>query len=1293
MRLKSLEVFGFKSFADRTRLDFEHGITGVVGPNGCGKSNVVDALRWVMGEQSAKSLRGGEMNDVIFGGTQRRKPMGYCEVVVTFDNRERTLPVDHDDVAIGRRLYRTGEGEYFINKELCRLRDIKEMIMDTGAGTASYCFIAQGQIDRLLTSDPKERRMVFEEAAGISKYRQRKAAALRRLDRVGQNLEVLTSVKDEVDRRLRSVARQAQKARRYRRYQDELKEKQIIVELADYKELLRQRAELDEELNALREKEIAAQTRSDSEEASVSRAELADVDLERRSTAADQRRMRAQAEVEKLEAEIKHAEERAADLETRIAATNEEIETHLIQLRARDAQRERLADEKASIDGEIERGRASFESVKRASDESVQHERELAKRVQECQAKALEAVQARAGAQNELSAIESDVRNLEGRIKKLEGDLGAIEAEHARAREKADEAAGRCTEASDHLEAAQKVSNACQKKISALQKQATGIDEMLSTKRAEIESRRARLAYLKELEDKRQGVSSGSREVMKASRDDNVNFGEVLGLVAELVKARKPEVEVAIETALGGRASDLVVDSSRTASVAIDFLRVGRLGRANFLPLDRMRRTLLLPPELAKEKGVIGRACDLLEFGEKLKPAVEYLLGRVLVVRDRETALRMATAAGPGTRMVTLDGEIVDGNGPIMGGKSQSGDPGLLSRRTEIAKLESIITEAERTMRGLTRNQSQVERMRQRLLDIAGDLAAIERACDTNVSETKATLQSLRKEEQGLQARHFTMAAEYDEARRDRDVAASKLGELAGKVKALEDEEGAAREEAGKLTDEAASSRANREKCERELTELRVSMKGLEEKQGATDAALEAAIREVEERTATVDARLEETETMSARAAEARAAAEEKRRGISERAEALEKLAAESLEARTERDELRGKLESLRQANKVSRAELLDAQSALNEFRVKENKLIVQIDALEQRALSEYGVSLQERIEEEERKKAIAVATVEEVQAEGGGDATPPEGEAAEAENAPAQDAEEAEAAPAAEAQPAGGGANEGESTGDDDDEDAPAGDPRDPNEIPIEVLREQIDELRRKLNNMGTVNMFALEEMNELEERSKFLNGQHRDLTKARDSLKDVIYKINRKSRELFRETFDAVRERFRDLFRKLFGGGKADVFLEEGEDILEAGIEVIAQPPGREALKLSLLSGGQKAMTTIALLFAIFGAKPSPFCVLDEVDAPLDDANVDRFNMILREYTDTTQFIVITHNKATMGYASALYGVTMQEPGVSRKVSIRLDQIDDDMNIKPEALEDTFKKEGPFAKRNKAA
>jgi chromosome segregation protein len=1276
MRLKSLEVFGFKSFADRMRFEFEPGITGVVGPNGCGKSNVTDALRWVMGEQSAKSLRGGEMNDVIFGGSARRKPMGYCEVVVTFENKDRRLPIDHDEVSLGRRLYRTGEGEYYINKELCRLRDIREMIMDTGAGTASYCFIAQGQIDRLLTSDPKERRLVFEEAAGIAKYRQRKAAAMRKLERVDQNLQVLSSVRDEVDKRLRSVARQAQKARRCRRLQDELKEKQVVLALKDYKELLAARASLDTELAALRAREQDAQTRTAAEEATVSRAELQEGELERSASDADARRMRAQAEVEVLEAEIKHAEERAADLESRMRAAAEQIEALEVQLRERTVARERQREEKTHVDENLSGCRASLESVRTASENSVQRERELSERVEHCQARALEAVRARADAQNRLSASESDARNLASRIERLESDQTAIGREYDTARARAEEAAGRCTDASDHLVQAQASSGDCQGQIESLGRQMTGLDEMLGRKRAEIESRRARLAYLKELEDKREGISSGSREVMKAAREENVKFGKVLGLVAELVKAH-PDAETAIETALGGRASDLVVDSSTTAGVAIDFLRVGRLGRASFLPLDQMRRTLVLPPELAKEPGVIGRACDLLEFTPELTPAIEYLLGRVLIVRDRQTALRMALLAGPGTRMVTLDGEIVDGNGPITGGMSHSGNPGLLTRRTEIAKLELIINEAEAMLVELSRNQSTVELKRQWLLGIAGDLAALERAADGNLAEARAALQSLRKEEKNLQARQFILAAEYDEARRDRDAATLGLDGLRARVASLEQEETVARDEAERLRGEAAGSRSHRERSEKDLADLRVRMKGLEEKQGAIDAALADSVGEIEERGRTIAVRREEITQMLARAGESRAAAEQSRARVAEQAGMLEQLAAESLAARAKRDELRGHLEAMRKANKNSRTDLLEAQQALNEFRVKEGGIVLKIDSLEERARNEYGVSLAERVAEDEARQAAASAAA----------SGAPSAEAAVVPDAAAPDVPAAtpDAGVVAKQHTEGDEGEEGE-------EDADVPDARAVDQIPTEELRARIEELRRKLESMGTVNMFALEEQRELEERSTFLRTQHDDLTKAQNSLREVIGKINRKSRDLFQETFNDVQARFRDLFRKLFGGGKADVFLEEGVDVLEAGIEVIAQPPGREALKLSLLSGGQKAMTTIALLFAIFGAKPSPFCVLDEVDAPLDDANVDRFNLILREYTNTTQFIVITHNKATMGYASALYGVTMQEPGVSRKVSIRLEDIDDSMQIRPQTIAEVDA-EGPFAKQEKAA
>ena len=1279
MRLKSLELYGFKSFADRTKFDFEPGMTCIVGPNGCGKSNVTDALRWVMGEQSVKSMRGGEMNDVIFAGSQRRKHLGFAEVVIVFDNEDRRLPVETDEVSVGRRLYwsdGTGsEAEYFINKELCRLKDVKDLLMDTGVGTTSYCFIQQGQIDRLLESNAKERRLVFEEAAGISKYRTRKRRALGKLDRVERNLEQLNSIREEVEKNYRRASRQAQTARRYKKHMDQLREKQIVLALADFRALREEKAKLDVELARVREIEADAAARAASAEGRVTEAEAEDHGLDARAREADKLSSDAQAAAERLEAESRSAESHAQDLLAQIETGKGETAELSSQVDERRKELRCLEESKKELEGSVADEERSLGAAEAAAKEAATRADDLAAALKTWQEKAFATVQAHSEAQNELARAESELKNLGHRVERLEKELAQIDGAYKEAHETAEEANGRCGQLRDRIEAANASAAATREETCTLERQLTRLDAMIAKQRGDLETKKARLSLLLDLVRRADGVAAGAHEVVKAVKT-GTEFGKAYGLVADLVKAR-PEFEAAIETAMGGLASDVVVDSSSTASKAIDFLSRERLGRASFLPLDRMCRTALIPDELVKEKGVVGRGCDLLEYDKRFRPVFEYLLGRVLVVEDRGVAVKMARLAGPGTRMVTLDGEIVDGTGPMTGGISREARPGLLSRRTEIKQLRASLVGATKMLETLLGQRERIEKRRSAARERAEQLATEARRLEGLFGEAKAGLASLRREEKKLNERRLVAAADYDVANRDRQTVAGKMEELRSRSRELEAEQRAAQEKAESISAEIEIAREERTARASELADRGTALATLREKLRGRVRAIEDLRRDVEQRERSLRARRDELDRNDERVKELRREAEEARHELASRSEEFEKLATAAGEMRARREEIRSELDSMRAAAKEARAEHDAARSDLSEFRVGENEITLRLETAEDRAVTEFSVSLVDRLAKYEegaarremrlKQEAAAAAGLE-----GGGDhpselgpgmSGPEDGQA------PAAPTEEAAEAAPAEAQAAGESGDESDSKPEVDYE---QGIPE-----PTPELRAEIDDLKRKIGAMGRVNMFALEEAKEFGDRARFLKAQYEDLAKARRSLKDLIARINRKSRTLFQETFDAVRANFQEIFRKLFGGGKADVFLEEGVDILEAGIEIKAQPPGRKEQPLSLLSGGQKAMTTIALLFAIFRTKPSPFCILDEVDAPLDDSNVDRYNQMLLEYTDKTQFIVITHNKATMAYADLLYGVTMQEAGVSRKVSIRLEEVDAHLHLSDEVAE----------------
>jgi chromosome segregation protein len=1173
------------------------------------------------------------------------------------------------------------------------------MLMDTGIGTTSYCFIAQGQIARLLEANPKERRAVFEEAAGVSRYRKRKDKAVARLERVRRDLETLATVREDVDKRYRTLKSQAATARRYKRYQDALTEKRARLALIDYRELLERKAELDVEIAELREREAEAAARAAEADRRVKDSETEDSDLDRSASEAEDLRSRAEVEAERLETEIRNATEVARSAEGEIEPLKAEIAELDSQVDEATKELARLGETKREIESDRASAHEILDGLKGAAREAAESTHKLSAESKAQGDEAFRAAQSLAEVRNRLVAAQSEQKSVTARAEKLGGRLARINESFETARAKAEEAKVDCVRLSDGLATMAREASEEKARLGELDAESSALADEIADRRAEFESLKTRLMLLEDLHRRGDGVPAGTRELVKASRDPDSKLGEVYGVVGNLLWAA-PKVRTAIETALGGRASDLLVDSVATAKRAIDHLRELDLGRASFLPLDTMLPTLLIAEEFLAEEGALGRASDLVKYDGRFGLAVEYLLGRVLIVRDRKTASRMVPLTGAGTRIVTLDGEIVDGCGPVRGGANAAAHLGLLGRKAEINRLRGTVGELDGTLERMVAKRAatdgEVAQLRESVRKRAAEIRRIERA----VAKAGTEKDSLTKEAKRLEAERLSAAAELDEATRDRDALAGEIQNLSARLESLEAAEREAKAKVDELTARIEEAEAESARREKDFIDRRTSFAGLEEKAKGIARHFEQLERELTRTRDALRARREDLDRADARATEHRGAAESMQERMTAKREELDKLAASAACARARRDELRDARDSVRAAAHEAKAEHQEAQTALTELRLAEREVSLKVDGLEESTKNELGISLAglaaepEAPAEEISPEGALPGGAEAAEADegsGSGDANPdaPQSEVpqplADAGD-PDASAENANASDGAEALGEGQAAADAETASDE--AEVPAG-PVDP-----DVLRSEIKELRRKIDRMGRVNLFALEELEEFTEKREFYRAQHEDLAKARTSLNDVINRINKRTKALFQETFDTVRGHFQELFRKLFHGGKADIFLDigEDEDILDAGIEIVAKPPGREALKLSLLSGGQRALTTIALLFAIFRAKPSPFCVLDEVDAPLDDANVERFCLMLEEHCATTQFIVVTHHKATMGFAKKLYGITMQEQGVSLKLPVKLEDIG--TTIKVDAPKGAVAaQEGPFAQVNRAA
>ena len=1182
MFLKKLEIIGFKSFADRTEFAFEQGLTGLVGPNGCGKSNVVDAIKWGLGEQSPKSLRGKEMTDVIFNGSESRPPSGFAEVSLTFDNESGQLPTEYTEVVITRRLYRSGDSEYLINNGPARLKDIRELFMDTGVGMQAYSVIEQGRIDLLLQANAAERRVVFEEAAGISKYKARREESERKLERVEANLVRLRDIVEEVQKQVRSLQRQAGKARRYKEYAEQLKDMRIALAARQYTETRAQEEEARKKEQELQDRIGVLNARIDTLGAEVSRQETQLLEMDERLAAERGNLARAHQDMATAEQKIEYHTQRTREtneaetrLNERLALTSESLKEIGLQCEA-----SRLELEKISA------GLAQHESlcagledvVRQAASARAALETELDER----KAEVVDTLQEISSARNELTALGERETSVRARGERL-----------AARREKASEDLRRFNVTSEalrlHANEAEIELETCKTEIARAvervedeRKKLRAIDAELITAREEQSSRRSQLQLLAAQEAGMEGVREGVKAVLK-SREEGTLSG-IGGMVGTLLQADLSNA-AAIDAALGEKAQAIVASSTNSAVDALRFLKANG-GRATFLSQDRVALQNRPARAVPNSDGVVGRAADLVRCEESYRPIAEFLLGDVLVVRDIETAMRLVMDGGREFRIVTVEGDTVEQSGLITGGVSEPG--GIVSRRSQMRTLDEEVAQVERRMAGL---QNEREARLAALKELDAEQASLRARTDSAaVARAERAKEASQIEAQAAELRQEVALIESDLAEIGREAGAitARMQEVraglaaleekhkAAKVRAAELEEGMRKvmEEFARKNDELTSARVLRA----QLMERRNSMAALHGRRAEEAKAAEAEIEKMRREIAECAARVAESGKIIA---ESRGVLAQ----LMKEVEVLEgRIAGEERERSALRESLEAQRAQLREQNSRRHAE----EDALQSARLQLNEHRLRAEGMVDKIRDEYNVNLLERLS-----------------------------------------------------------AFEGA-------------------DIDYGLLPSQIEELRDKIEKMGSVNLQAIEELDEAEKRSEFLGGQEKDLISAKDKLQEVIRKINRESRKRFEATFNAVREHFQVLFRQLFGGGKADVQLEEGIDILEAGIEIIARPPGKEMRNITLLSGGEKVLTAIGLVFALFRARPSPFAILDEVDAALDDTNIGRFLILLQEFMKRSQFVIISHNKQTMAAADALYGVTMQEHGVSKKVAVRFEDIE---------------------------
>ena len=1164
MYLKNIEVYGFKSFAQKINFEFHNGITGIVGPNGSGKSNVGDAVRWVLGEQSAKQLRGGNMQDVIFSGTENRKPLSFASVSITLDNSDHKLPVDYNEVTVARRLYRSGESEYLINGSGCRLKDIQEMFYDTGIGKEGYSIIGQGQIDKILSGKPEERRELFDEAAGIVKFKRRKITTLKKLDEERQNLVRVTDILSELTKQLGPLERQSETARIYLAKRDELKELDINLFLLDHQRTGELLNELETKLSQAQQELDEAQSAYEQTKAEYERLEQ---ELEELNTKLDALKEEQQenallkqqyeGQVKVLEEQISSGRQNSEHFRSRLTVLKDDLQK-------RSKEKEKLTEERAALYNRLKETRDNLKKETESLENIVSNVDECTQAVEDGKNEIIEILNSRATTKGKAHRFDAmmeqlDIRKAEvsQRILRLKSEEAILESDREKAQKQYD--------------AVTNVIQSTNAECVRLDEEIHQIQEKLKKQNSQMEigqtayhREASRLESLRNITERYDGYGNSIRRVMEQkSREPGIR-----GVVADIIHVQK-DYEVAIETALGGSIQNIVTDNEQTAKRMISFLKKNRYGRATFLPLSNISgRGGLAQKDVLREPGVVGTANTLVEADAEYSELVMYLLGRVLVVDNIDHAIAIGKKYRHSLRMVTIEGESLSPGGSMTGGAFKN-NSNLLGRRREIEELERSVgilkKELEETQRAIGENRSRRNVLRDTIADFQQQLQ--QQYVEQNTA--KMNLAQIQEKEDEIQSSYRRIEREQEELRQqageirqDHSSIARELEDSQKDEKELEVFIETKQKELEEWKAEETEKNHVLEKIRLEESSLEQQNHFLQENISRLENEIEAYHRESEEITENLSRSAEEIH--------------KKEDGIEE----LKKAVTECTGKEEVLDVRRIEWQEEKEKRSTSHKSFFEKRDHLSE---KTSLLDKECFRLRSQA---------EKIEEQRESQISYMWEEYEI--------TP--------NNALQYRKEEL----------------------------------TDRQTIKKDVLRIK-DEIRK----LGSVNVNAIEDYKNLLERHTFLSAQYEDIVKAE---------------EQFTEKFRDIQREFDKAFKELFGGGKGTLELAEDEDILEAGIRIISQPPGKKLQNMMQLSGGEKALTAIALLFAIQNLKPSPFCLLDEIEAALDDSNVGRFASYLQKLTKNTQFIIITHRRGTMNAADRLYGITMQEKGVSTLVSVDL-------------------------------
>ena len=1185
MYLKSIEVQGFKSFANKILFEFHNGITGIVGPNGSGKSNVGDAVRWVLGEQSAKSLRGASMQDVIFSGTENRKPMGFASVSITMDNSDHKLPIEFDEVTVTRRVYRSGESEYRINGSACRLKDINELFYDTGIGKEGYSIIGQGQIDKILSGKPEERRELFDEAVGIVKFKRRKAAAQKKLEDERQNLVRVNDILSELTRQLTPLEKQAETAKIYLKKRDELKVLDVNMFLLEMEESRTELAALEEKLaisdrdlkensqkyesirieyDRLEEKIGGLDGQIDSE-----RARNNENQLKRQQLAGQMDVLREQ--IRSVETSRKNQLERLETIEKDLTERKKELEASRLELNGLKEERKQAQEEEEDTSVEND-----------AIEASISH---LNREIEGDKSEIIRILNQRASTKGKIQRYDTMMEQNQIRRAEVSQRLLRLRSEENEQEDSLKELQEKYETVSEKIEDLTEESRTYEEAVEKIRRELVRQNQQAEQGQTAFHREASRLESLKNITERYDGYGNSIRRCMEQkSREPGL-----LGVVADLIKVEKA-YEVAIETALGGSIQNIVTSDEDTAKRMIDFLKKNKFGRATFLPLTSVGlRGGFTDNGALKEPGVIGLASTLVQADQQYEGLVRYLLGRVVVADTIDHAVALARKYRYSLRIVTLEGELLSPGGSMTGGAFKNSS-NLLGRRREIEELEESVKLLKKDLDALNQaideNRSKRNALRDKIAALAEKLqkeylvqntAKMEISqMDSRRDETASGYHHLKDEAVEIETQMAEIKEEKHRIQEELDASVKQEQELNDRI---EKNQKALKEEQANLTEQ-----------KQRFENVHLKLAGFLQKEDflkQNTSRIEREVRTLNEEKVSVKKKMEdgEKETLEK---------EENLKKIQETIDSgadVQKEAEEKIRVLTEE----------KNACMVTQKGFFTEREALTEQKSLLDKENFRLSARQEKLVESRDARINDIWEQYEL--------------------TP--GSAREMKREEYQE---------------------------------------------MNQLKKAVLDLKNEIRSLGSVNVNAIEEFKEISERHSFLKGQHDDLVESEKALLGVIDDLDAGMRRQFEENFVKIQTEFDKAFRQLFGGGHGKLELVEGEDILEAGVRIIAQPPGKKLQNMILLSGGEKALTAIALLFAIQNLKPSPFCLLDEIEAALDESNVARYANYLHKLTKNTQFIIITHRRGTMAAADRLYGITMQEKGVSALVSVNL--IEDDLD-----------------------